>query len=46
MFTGFLAVRHYDYMLGKELKELYYNFLTNQDIPVSLKCQVSAFMLK
>lgn len=37
---GFLAVRHYDYMLGKELKELYYNFLTNQDVPVSLKCQV------
>ncbi|XP_053394741.1 nipped-B-like protein isoform X2 [Mercenaria mercenaria] len=37
---GFLAVRHYEYMLGRTLKTMYSEHLTNPDTPIKLKCQV------
>ncbi|XP_060588229.1 nipped-B-like protein B isoform X3 [Ruditapes philippinarum] len=37
---GFLAVRHYEYMLGRTLKTMYSEHLTNPDSPIKLKCQV------
>ncbi|XP_060078784.1 nipped-B-like protein isoform X3 [Ylistrum balloti] len=37
---GFLFVRHYEFMLGSKAKELYVDFLTNDNTPVRLKVQV------
>lgn len=37
---GFMAVRHYEYMLGKTLKTMYSDLLTNSDGSLKLKCQV------
>ncbi|XP_076440937.1 nipped-B-like protein A isoform X2 [Babylonia areolata] len=37
---GFFLCRHYEYMLGKLVKEMYHDFLTNDNAPIKLRCQV------
>ncbi|XP_052774333.1 nipped-B-like protein A isoform X2 [Mya arenaria] len=37
---GFLAVRHYEYMLGRTLKTMYTEQLTDANACLKLKCQV------
>lgn len=37
---GLHAVRHYELMLGKELRELYNMYLTSTDVSERLCCQV------
>ncbi|XP_046372301.1 nipped-B-like protein isoform X3 [Haliotis rufescens] len=37
---GFMVSRHYEFMLGKTMRDLYYRFLTGEDEPVKLRCQV------
>ncbi|GAB6029016.1 hypothetical protein CHUAL_004804 [Chamberlinius hualienensis] len=37
---GSLCIRHYELMLGKEVKSLYNEMLTKDDAVVTLKCQV------
>ncbi|KAL8600997.1 hypothetical protein ACOMHN_030654 [Nucella lapillus] len=37
---GFFLCRHYEYMLGKLVKEMYHDFLTNDNAPIRLRCQV------
>lgn len=38
--AGFLAVRHYEFMLGRTMKDLYCDFLKDLDASVLLRCQV------
>ena len=38
--TGFFCVRHYEYMLGSETKELYNHLLTNHSASNRMCCQV------
>ena len=38
--VGFLCIRHYELMLGPEVKELYHYLLTSRDASIKLKCQV------
>ena len=40
LFSGFFLCRHYEYMLGKLLKDMYHDFLTNDNAPIKLRCQV------
>ncbi|XP_046405626.1 nipped-B-like protein isoform X2 [Ischnura elegans] len=37
---GSLCIRHYEFMLGTELKMLYHRLLTNENSPLPLKVQV------
>ncbi|XP_041356628.1 nipped-B-like protein isoform X2 [Gigantopelta aegis] len=37
---GFLVTHHYEFMLGKTLKDMYYSYLGDKDAPVKLRCQV------
>ena len=37
---GSLCIRHYEFMLGNELKQLYYKLLTESDAPLAMKAQV------
>lgn len=37
---GSLCIRHYEFMLGKDLKQLYYKLLTEPDAPLSMRAQV------
>ncbi|KAK7495047.1 hypothetical protein BaRGS_00013687 [Batillaria attramentaria] len=37
---GFFLCRHYEYMLGKLVKEMYHDFLTNDNASIKLRCQV------
>ncbi|XP_023223902.1 nipped-B-like protein [Centruroides sculpturatus] len=37
---GFMMIRHYEFMLGKEVKELYYYLLCDSEVSAGLKCQV------
>ncbi|ESO95734.1 hypothetical protein LOTGIDRAFT_214826 [Lottia gigantea] len=37
---GFVLIRHYDYMLGHTVKEMYNMFLTDDSAPTRLRCQV------
>ena len=32
--------RHYEFMLGKHLRDLYHELLTQPDAPVKMRCQV------
>ncbi|KAL3869511.1 hypothetical protein ACJMK2_042182, partial [Sinanodonta woodiana] len=36
---GFMAVRHYDFMLRKVMKDIYSKYLTDPEVPVKLKIQ-------
>ena len=38
--SGLQAVRHYELMLGRDLRELYHNYLTSPDVSERLCCQV------
>ncbi|KAK7101267.1 hypothetical protein V1264_024072 [Littorina saxatilis] len=38
--AGFFLCRHYEYMLGKLLRDMYHDFLTNDNAPIKLRCQV------
>jgi cohesin loading factor subunit SCC2 len=40
VFAGFVVTRHYEMMLGIDLRDLYHNFLTNTTAPVEMRCQV------
>jgi cohesin loading factor subunit SCC2 len=37
---GSLCIRHYDFMLGPELKSLYHMFLTDENAKVPMRTQV------
>ena len=37
---GFLVVRHYEFMLSRELKTLYHELLTDKYGSVRMRCQV------
>lgn len=37
---GYMAVRHYEFMLGRSMKTLYCDFLTDTEASVLLRCQV------
>jgi cohesin loading factor subunit SCC2 len=37
---GSLCIRHYDFMLGIELKTLYHRLLTEDDAPLHMRTQV------
>lgn len=37
---GFFLCRHYEFMLGKLVKEMYHDFLTNDNAAIKLRCQV------
>ena len=37
-----MAVRHYEYMLGRTLKTMYCDLLTGADACLQLKCQVNS----
>lgn len=37
---GFMVIRHYEMMLGKEMTDLYYEYLDNEDSPDKLRIQV------
>jgi len=37
---GSLCIRHYDLMLGMDLKGLYYRLLVDPDAPLSMRAQV------
>ncbi|XP_013793614.1 nipped-B-like protein A [Limulus polyphemus] len=37
---GFMMIRHYDLMLGVDVKNLYHYLLTSPGAPVNMKCQV------
>jgi cohesin loading factor subunit SCC2 len=37
---GSLCIRHYDFMLGVELKTLYHRLLTEDDAPLHMRTQV------
>jgi len=37
---GSLCIRHYDFMLGTELKTLYHRLLTEEDAPLHMRTQV------
>ncbi|XP_050412412.1 nipped-B-like protein [Patella vulgata] len=37
---GFFLIRHYDYMLGPTVKDMYNMFLTDNNAPTKLRCQV------
>lgn len=37
---GSLCIRHYDFMLGLELKTLYHRLLTEDDAPLHMRTQV------
>lgn len=37
---GFMVIRHYEMMLGKEMTDLYYEYLDNDDSPDKLRIQV------
>ena len=37
---GFLATRHFEFMLGKELRDSYQHYLTGCGVSVRMKCQV------
>lgn len=49
--VGFMAIRHYDLMLGKDMRDLYYEYLGDEDSSDRLRIQVrfrilySAFLL-
>ena len=38
--SGFFLCRHYDYMLAKQVKDMYQDFLVNGNASVKLRCQV------
>jgi len=38
--AGFFCVRHFEYMLGAETKELYQHLLTDHGAPTKMCCQV------
>jgi len=38
---GSLCIRHYDFMLGSELKTLYHRLLTEDDAPLHMRTQVN-----
>ena len=38
---GSLCIRHYDFMLGNELKTLYHRLLTQDDAPLHMRTQVT-----
>lgn len=38
---GSLCIRHYDFMLQSDLKDLYHGLLTGTDAPLPMKVQVS-----
>ena len=40
LLSGFFLCRHYEYMLGKLMKDMYHDFLTNDNAPIKLRCQV------
>lgn len=40
MLLGFFATRHYEFMMGVELKQLYQDLLVNQSVSVRMCCQV------
>lgn len=35
-----MVIRHYEMMLGKEMTDLYYEYLDNEDSPDKLRIQV------
>ena len=37
---GFLCVRHFEFMLGQNLRDSYTHYLTSTEAPVRMKCQV------
>ncbi|XP_078316661.1 nipped-B-like protein isoform X3 [Crassostrea virginica] len=37
---GFMVIRHYDIMLGREMRDLYYEYLDNEGSPDKLRIQV------
>lgn len=37
---GSLCIRHYELMLGSDLKGLYYRLLTDPDAPLTMRAQV------
>jgi cohesin loading factor subunit SCC2 len=39
---GSLCIRHYDFMLGSELKTLYHRLLTEDDAPLHMRTQVNS----
>ena len=39
-FAGFFVTRHYEFMMGQDLKELYHYNLVDQNALVKMKCQV------
>ena len=39
--AGFMVTEHYDYLLGKVLKDMYYYYLTNDEASTKLRIQVS-----
>ena len=39
---GSLCIRHYDFMLGHELKTLYHRLLTEDDAPLHMRTQVNS----
>ena len=39
---GSLCIRHYDFMLGTELKTLYHRLLTEDDAPLHMRTQVNS----
>ena len=39
---GSLCIRHYDFMLGTELKTLYHRLLTEDDAPLHMRTQVDS----
>jgi len=39
---GFMVVRHYEFMLGRTTKEMYFNFLQDNETYLRLKVQVSS----
>ena len=38
--AGFMAVRHYEFMLGRTMKAMYCDFLVDNAASIPLKCQV------
>ena len=40
IYVGFLCIRHFEVMLGKDVRDLYHDLLMTKNSAVRMKCQV------